>query len=384
MLFIQIINLFIRFYLILSKETYIKNESVFYLPDYFGKLDQFFVYPRMREINAENGRFDLSFRRRHKWYLVRPFDYMIYNISNKITSASFEGINPKDILEREKPNELIIFKQMIPFLKFTKNLGYIKKAILGMEYLKGVTRKYLPEEEYFYEQYLGGLPESIKKKYNYRESFKIKEIILDDCWDTYEYIIEEKVLNMRFDFENSTSVYSNEEIENISMCFECFDSKFLYHGKKPQYVKSLIQEYKQKKILNYDSQGFRLSFGKEDSKFIPNYTLFFDGKEITFPKSSFEDYVNGIFWDYSFGFDFFWLFNATEIDYDNHIIIFYSDKEIFKHSDKGNNVKKIKYNIFTNFIGVFIIFVAFILYLRNKIRKENQENYEKYFNMEKL
>ena len=113
--FIQIINLFIRFYLILSKETYIKNESVFYLPDYFGKLDQFFVYPSMREINAENGRFDLSFRRRHKWYLVRPFDYMIYNISNKITNASFEGIDLKEILEKENQMKRLFLNKLFHF-----------------------------------------------------------------------------------------------------------------------------------------------------------------------------------------------------------------------------------------------------------------------------
>ena len=39
MFFIPIINLLIRFNLILSLKTYIKNESVFFLPDYFGKLD---------------------------------------------------------------------------------------------------------------------------------------------------------------------------------------------------------------------------------------------------------------------------------------------------------------------------------------------------------
>ena len=64
--------------------------------------------------------------------------------------------------------------------------------------------------------------------------------------------------------------------------------------------------------------------------------------------------------------------------------LFYSDKEIFKHFDNGNNKKKIKYNIFINFTIVFIIFVVLIIFFRNKIRKENQENYEKYFNMEKL
>ena len=217
MSFILIINLLIRFNLILSMGTYIKNESVFFLPDYFGKIDRYFVYPKMREINTENGKFNLTFRRRDS--LINSFDYIVYNISNKITNASFEGIDPKEILKREKPNEEIVFYQMIPFLKFTKNLGYIKKAILGIEYLHGTTRLYLPFEEYFYDQYLGGLPGSIKKKYNYRTSFRIKEII--SIFDKgYKYILEEKFLNMRFNFDNSTSIYSNEEFESISMCHD--------------------------------------------------------------------------------------------------------------------------------------------------------------------
>lgn len=63
MFFIPIINLLIRFNLILSLKTYIKNESVFFLPDYFGKLDRYFLYPKMKEINTDNGNFNLSFFR---------------------------------------------------------------------------------------------------------------------------------------------------------------------------------------------------------------------------------------------------------------------------------------------------------------------------------
>ena len=66
-------------------------------------------------------------------------------------------------------------------------------------------------------------------------------------------------------------------------------------------------------------------------QYYSNFTLYFDGKEISFPKNFFEDYINvNERWDYSFGFDFFYLFNATEIDYDNNIIVFYS----FKYKEK--------------------------------------------------
>ena len=114
------------------------------------------------------------------------------------------------------------------------------------------------------------------------------------------------------------------------------------------------------------------------------FTLIFDGKEITFSKNSFIKCSSLPDSTCSFGSDFFWLFNATEIDYDNNIITFYSDKEIFKHFDNGNNKKKIKYNIFINFTVVFIIFIVLIIFFKNKKRKENKEKYEKYFNIEKL
>jgi len=379
MFFIQIINLLIRFTLILS-ETYIKNESVFYLPDYFGKIDRYFVYPAMREINTEHGKFNLTFKRRD--CLVNSFDYIVYNISNKITNASFEGIDPKEILKRDKPNEEIVFYQMIPFIKFTKNLGYIKKAVLGIEYLHGATRMYLPFEEYFFDQYLGGLPESIKKKYNYKTSFKIKEIIsifgiLDEG---YKYILEDKILNIRYNFDNSTSIYLNEEFEKISMCF---DLKFLFKEYRSDYFSSVVDKYLRRNYYYIDDDNI-LHYNITDPVYFPNFTLFFDGKEITFPKNILLDSINPPGYNCSFGFYFFWMFNATEIDYDNNIITFYSDKEIFKHFDNGNNKKKIKNNIFTNFTIVFIIFVVLILFFRNKIRKEKQENYEKYFNIEKL
>ena len=140
MFFIQIINLLIRFTLILS-ETYIKNESVFYLPDYFGKIDRYFVYPAMREINTEHGKFNLTFKRRD--CLVNCFDYIVYNISNKITNASFEGIDPKEILKRDKPNEEIVFYQMIPFSSHSKCKyfptcsNYAKEAITKYGAFKG-------------------------------------------------------------------------------------------------------------------------------------------------------------------------------------------------------------------------------------------------------
>ena len=92
-----------------------------------------------------------------------------------------------------------MFLGTIPFLKFTKNLGYIKKAIFGMEYLKGRPPLYLQNYKFINNKYLGGLPESIKNKFNYRTSFKIKEITRPNnpYLTTYKYIIEEKLLNIR-------------------------------------------------------------------------------------------------------------------------------------------------------------------------------------------
>ena len=303
-----------------------------------------------------------------------------------------------------------MFLGTIPFLKFTKNLGYIKKAIFGMEYLKGRPPLYLQNYKFINNKYLGGLPESIKNKFNYRTSFKIKEITRanNPYLTTYKYIIEEKLLNIRINFvksidtiqniynikidhyirinfDNSTSFYANEEIENLSMCYE-FDfeeERYFFKTFRSKYIESLINEFKQKKLI-YENHMCELSPIEENLGFIPNFTLIFDGKEITFSKNSFIKCSSLPDSTCSFGSDFFWLFNATEIDYDNNIITFYSDKEIFKHFDNGNNKKKIKYNIFINFTIVFIIFVVLILFFRNKIRKENQENYEKYFNMEKL
>ncbi len=127
-----------------------------------------------------------------------------------------------------------------------------------------------------------------------------------------------------------------------------------------------------------------LTCDEKNLGFIPNITLIFDGKEITFSKKVFIDYNSVPEGSCSFGTEFFWLFNATEIDYDNNIITLYSDYEIFKHFDNGNNKKKIKYNIYTNFTAVFIIFIVLIVFFRNKKRKENKDNYEKYFNIEKL
>ena len=65
-------------------------------------------------------------------------------------------------------------------------------------------------ERNIYSQYLGGLPEFLKKKYNYTTSFKIKELVIFidndfyyyDFDGTYKYIKEEKILNMRFNFDN--------------------------------------------------------------------------------------------------------------------------------------------------------------------------------------
>ena len=45
-----------------------------------------------------------------------------------------------------------------------------------MEFFKGRPPFYLLDYEFINTQYLGGLPESIKNKYKYRTSFKIKEI----------------------------------------------------------------------------------------------------------------------------------------------------------------------------------------------------------------
>lgn len=280
-----------------------------------------------------------------------------------------------------------MFLGTIPFLKFTKNLGYIKKAIFGMEYLKGRPPLYLQNYKFINNKYLGGLPESIKNKFNYRTSFKIKEITRanNPYLTTYKYIIEEKLLNIRINFDNSTSFYANEEIENLSMCYE-FDfeeERYFFKTFRSKYIKSLINEFKQKKLI-YENHMCELSPIEENLGFIPNFTLIFDGKEITFSKNSFIKCSSLPDSTCSFGSDFFWLFNATEIDYDNNIITFYSDKEIFKHFDNGNNKKKIKYNIFINFTVVFIIFIVLIIFFKNKKRKENKEKYEKYFNIEKL
>ena len=256
-----------------------------------------------------------------------------------------------------------------------------------MEYLKGRPPLYLQNYKFINNKYLGGLPESIKNKFNYRTSFKIKEITRanNPYLTTYKYIIEEKLLNIRINFDNSTSFYANEEIENLSMCYE-FDfeeERYFFKTFRSKYIESLINEFKQKKLI-YENHMCELSPIEENLGFIPNFTLIFDGKEITFSKNSFIKCSSLPDSTCSFGSDFFWLFNATEIDYDNNIITFYSDKEIFKHFDNGNNKKKIKYNIFINFTVVFIIFIVLIIFFRNKKRKENKEKYEKYFNIEKL
>ena len=83
-----------------------------------------------------------------------------------------------------------------------------------MEYLKGRPPLYLQNYTFINNKYLGGLPESIKNKFNYRTSFKIKEITRanNPYLTTYKYIIEEKLLNIRINFDNSTSFYANEEI----------------------------------------------------------------------------------------------------------------------------------------------------------------------------
>ena len=177
---------------------------------------------------------------------------IICNITNKITNASFEGIDPQVIIEREKPNEEIVFLGMLPFLKFTKNLGYVKKTIFGMEFFKGRPPFYLLDYEFINTQYLGGLPESIKNKYKYRTSFKIKEITNTSLPypTTYKYILEDKILNIRLNFDNSTSFYANEEIENISMCYEFDfgDERYFLKRYKPKYIESLINEFIQKKL----------------------------------------------------------------------------------------------------------------------------------------
>ena len=41
-----------------------------------------------------------------------------------------------------------------------------------MEYFKGTPPLYLQGDKYIYNQYLGGLPEFLKKKNNYRILFK--------------------------------------------------------------------------------------------------------------------------------------------------------------------------------------------------------------------
>ena len=367
MFFIHIINLLIRFNLILTSEIYFNNESVLIIPISFGKWEDYYSYPHVRELNTEMGKFNFTFKRcPEDGYICH--DYMIFNISNKITNESFEGIDPQAIKEREKPNELIILREIIPFLKFLKNLGYIKKTILGTEY----------------NRYFGGLPESLKKKYNYTTSFKIKQIYYLNSKNSdieiggnFKYIMDEKIINMRFNFDNSTSIYSNEEIE-LSMCPTLY---FFLYGHRPKYLKSLVKESHKKHILDFD-----LFYTLIKEEFFPNFTIIFDGKEITFPKSTLLDFINEkrYYLNCTLGLFFFKLFDAYEIDIDNNIITLYSNEEIFKHFDNGNNKKKIKYNIFINFTIVFIIFVVLILFFRNKIRKENQENYEKYFNMEKL
>ena len=67
---------------------------------------------------------------------------------------------------------------------------------------------------------------------------------------TYKYILEDKILNIRLNFDNSTSFYANEEIENISMCYEFDfgDERYFLKRYKPKYIESLINEFIQKKL----------------------------------------------------------------------------------------------------------------------------------------
>ena len=58
----------------------------------------------MKEINTDNGNFNLSFFRN----FIDVY-YVICNITNKITNTSFEGIEPELIIERKKHIKRLCF-----------------------------------------------------------------------------------------------------------------------------------------------------------------------------------------------------------------------------------------------------------------------------------
>ena len=68
------------------------------------------------------------------------------------------------------------------------------------------------------------------------------------------------------------------------MCFECYNSNYLYHGKKPHYIFSLIDEYRQKNILKYYFKGISLFCAQNDSNIIQILLFILMEKKSVFQK----------------------------------------------------------------------------------------------------